>query len=83
MWQDKVIALCQVGAIFALQFIIWSKQKPSLTSSIMNVVFPAVISFCLVTLHLYYAATTASLIAVSWGVISAQIIMAKAKKPND
>jgi hypothetical protein len=83
MWQDKIIALCQVGAIVALQFIIWSKQKPSLTSSIMNIVFPAIISFCLVTLHLYYAATTASLIAASWGVISVQIIRTKSKKTND
>lgn len=74
MWQDKVIALCQVGAIVALQFIIWSKEKPSLTSSIMNVIFPAIISFCLYSLGLYFAATTASLIALSWGVITVQKI---------
>lgn len=72
MWQDKVIALCQVGAIVALQFIIWSKEKPSLTSSIMNVIFPAIVSFCLFTLELYFATTTAALIAFSWGIITVQ-----------
>ncbi len=39
MWQDNVIAVCQIGAIVELQFIIWSKEKPSLTSSMMNMVF--------------------------------------------
>lgn len=77
MWQDKVIAICQVGAIVALQFIIWSKAKPSLTSSIMNTVFPAIISFCMFTLHLYFATTTAAIISASWGVITIQILITR------
>jgi len=75
MWQDSVIALCQVGAIVALQFIIWSPKKPSLTSSVMNTVLPAIVSFCLFTLELYFAATTAALISLCWGVIVAQILI--------
>ena len=80
MWQDKVIALCQVGAIVALQFIIWSKDKPSLTSSVMNVIFPAIISFCMYTLGLYFAMTTAALISLSWAVITIQILTTKNQK---
>lgn len=77
MWQDKVIAICQVGAIVAMQFIIWSKDKPSLTSSIMNTVFPAIISFCMFTLGFYFAMTTAAIISLSWGVVTVQILLAK------
>ncbi len=79
MWQDKVIALCQIGAIVALQFIIWSKEKPSLASSVMNTIFPAIISICLFTLHLYFATVTAAIISFSWGVIAAQLIFRKSK----
>lgn len=82
MWQDKVIALCQVGAIVALQFIIWSREKPSLTSSVMNTVFPLIISFCMYTLHLYWAMTTAGIIGLSWGVVTIQILMKKRAKNN-
>jgi hypothetical protein len=80
MWQDKVIALCQIGAIVALLFIIFSKKKPSLTSSVMNTVFPAIISFCLFTLELYFACTTAAIISISWGIITVQILLNKDKK---
>lgn len=80
MWQDKVIALCQVGAIVALQFIIWSKEKPSLTSSVMNTVFPLIVSFCMLTLHFYFAMTTAGIIGLSWGVVTIQILVSKNKK---
>jgi hypothetical protein len=82
MWQDKVIALCQVGAIVALQFIIWSKEKPSLTSSLMNTIFPLIISFCMFTLHLYFATVTAGIIGLSWGIITIQILSAK-RNVND
>lgn len=77
LWQDIVIALCQVGAIVALQFIIWSKDKPSLTSSVMNTIFPLIISYCMFTLGLYFAMTTAAIIGISWGVISVQIVTSK------
>jgi len=80
MWQDKVIALCQIGAIVALQFIIWSKEKPSLASSAMNTVFPTIIAFALFTLHLYFSTVTAALIALSWAVISIQKLLEKHTK---
>lgn len=80
MWQDKVIAMCQLGAIVALQFIIWSKDKPSLTSSVMNTILPAVVSFCLFTLGLHFAMVTAGLISVSWGVITVQILLSRNQK---
>jgi hypothetical protein len=80
IWQDLVIALCQVGAIVALQFIIWSKEKPSLTSSVMNTIFPLIISFCMFTLELYFAMTTAAIVGISWGVITLQILVTKKQK---
>ena len=82
MWQDKVIALCQIGAIVALQFIIWSDKKPSLLSSIMNTVFPSIVAYCMYTLHFYFAMTTAALIGLSWGVIAAQILLARKSVQN-
>lgn len=80
MWQDAVIAACQFGAIVALQFIIWSKDKPSLTSAVLNVIFPAIISYCLFTLQLYFATTTAAFISLSWAIISVQIIQKRARR---
>lgn len=77
MWQDKVIAVCQMGAVIALVPIIFSKKKPGIIPSVMNVIFPGVVSVTLATLHFYYAMTTAGLISLGWLVISLQVAKEK------
>ncbi len=77
MWQDKVIAICQVGAIIALQPIIFGKYKPSLPTSAMNFLFAGIISVTLSTLHLRFAMTTAGLISISWLIIGIQKLRQK------
>ena len=75
MWQDKVIAVCQFGAVIALIPIILGKQKPGILPSVMNVIFPGIVSFTLSTIHYWYAMTTAGLISVGWLIISVQKIL--------
>ena len=74
MWQDKVIAVCQMGAVIALIPIILSKTKPGLTPSIMNVFFAGIISITLSTIHYWYAMSTAGLISLGWLIIAVQKI---------
>jgi hypothetical protein len=80
MWQDKVIAICQMGAVIALIPIIFGKDKPGITPSVMNVVFPGIISFTLSTIHYWYAMITAGLISLGWLIISAQKILQRNNK---
>lgn len=79
MWQDKIIAICQAGAVIALVPIIFSKKKPGLLPSVLNVIFPAIISITLSTIHYYYATTTAGLISLGWLVITVQNLTIKLK----
>ncbi len=78
MWQDKVIAICQIGAIIALQPIIFGKYKPTFLTSAMNFTFAGIISVTLYTLHLRFAMTTAGLISISWLIIGVQKLRQKA-----
>lgn len=81
MWQDTVIAACQVGAIVALQPIIFGKDKPSQLTSYMNFIFAGTISITLSTLHLRFAMVTAAIISISWLIIAIQ--KGKQKRPHN
>ncbi len=72
VWQDIVITVCQVVAVFSLLPSISSDDKPALKTSIMNVCLVCVISFCMLTLELWFSSFTAGLIAVSWGILALQ-----------
>ena len=72
MWQDKVIAVCQMGAVVALVPIILSESKPGLLPSFMNCIVAAIISVTLSTIHYWFAMTTAGLIALGWLIIGVQ-----------
>lgn len=72
MWQDQVIAACQVGAIFALLPIIFGKDKPSAITSFMNFGLAGTVAITLSTLHLKLAVVTAALISLSWLIIGIQ-----------
>lgn len=80
MWQDKLIAVCQMGAVIALIPIIVGKDKPGILPSTMNVVFPGVISATLATIHYWYAMTTAALIALGWLIITIQKVLERNRK---
>jgi hypothetical protein len=71
-WQDVVISSCQLVAVFSLIPSITSNDKPALKTSAMNLILVLIIGNCLATLDLWFAATTAYLIAFSWGVLAYQ-----------
>jgi len=71
-WQDIVIALCQIGFIFALWPSVRSRHKPALYTSLGYVVLICAISFCLLTLHLWLSAATAFAGAVEWLILLIQ-----------
>lgn len=66
MWQDTVIAICQLLFIVAMWPTIKGKDKPALSTCIMNTVLVAVIAFCLGTLHLWFSLITATSTALLW-----------------
>jgi hypothetical protein len=72
MWQDKVIAGCQLLFFFAMLPSIRSKDKPALATSLMNCILVSVIVFCFVTLGLWFSVATALPAAGCWLVLAIQ-----------
>ena len=71
-WQDIVIAVVQVAFVFSMLPSILSKSKPALITSTSNVVLVLIITFCLLTLKLWFSAASALAIAITWGVLAVQ-----------
>ncbi len=71
-WQDIVISIAQLCFIFAMIPSIKSNDKPALATSVMNVLLVCTISFCLLTLHLWFSALTAITIAITWAILAVQ-----------
>lgn len=78
-WQDIVISVCQLLAVFSLLPSILSDDKPALKTSVMNVVLVSLICFSLFTLGLYFSAATAFAIVISWSVLAYQKYATKKK----
>lgn len=72
LWQDYVIAIAQIGFIIALIPTLFTKDKPPVSTSFMNVIILAIITFCLFTLELYFSTVTASAIAITWAIVGFQ-----------
>ncbi|MEK7603460.1 MAG: hypothetical protein AAB459_04455 [Patescibacteria group bacterium] len=72
MWQDKVIAACQLLFFFTMLPSILSKHKPALATSIMNCVLVTVIVFCFFTLDLWYSVATAIPASAAWFILAVQ-----------
>lgn len=72
MWQDTVIAVCQLAFVPAMIPTLRSHDKPALATSMLNVVIVSIITLTLTTLRLWFAAGTASLIALVWVVLAVQ-----------
>jgi hypothetical protein len=71
-WQDYVIAVAQICFVFAMIPSITSKDKPALSTSIMNVALVSTISICLLTLQLWLSAITALGVGICWLILAIQ-----------
>ncbi len=72
VWQDYVIALVQIGLVIALIPTLRGKDKPALSTSIMNTLLLGIITFCFFTLELYFATCTVLATALAWAVLAVQ-----------
>lgn len=72
VWQDIVISICQIIAVFSLMPSITSKDKPALKTSVMNMAIVFTIATTLLALKLWIASLTAYMIALSWTVLATQ-----------
>jgi D-alanyl-lipoteichoic acid acyltransferase DltB (MBOAT superfamily) len=72
MWQDTVIAVCQLAFLPAMWPTIKGKDKPPVSTCVMNVIIVCIIAFSLATLQLWFAFTTAMLIALTWAILAVQ-----------
>lgn len=73
-WQDIVISIVQICFILALIPTIRGSNKPAFITAIFNVGLVLVITFCLLTLRLWFSALTSFAIAMTWAVITYQTI---------
>jgi heme O synthase-like polyprenyltransferase len=72
MWQDTVIALCQLAAVPAMIPSIRGDDKPAFKTSFLNAIIVTIITCTLITLGLWFSAVTASFIAICWIILAVQ-----------
>lgn len=72
MWQDTLIAICQIAFLPAMWPTVRGRDKPALATSVLNAVIVSVIAFALATLGLWLAFGTAILIAGTWAILAVQ-----------
>jgi type III secretory pathway component EscU len=72
MWQDTVIALCQLAFLPSMLPTLMGKDKPALTTCILNACIVSVIVICFVTLELWFSVITGMLTASIWATLAVQ-----------
>jgi hypothetical protein len=72
VWQDVVIAVCQLAFIPAMLPTVFGKDKPAFATNVMNFTIVTTIASCLASLHLWFAAGTAVPIALIWLTLAIQ-----------
>jgi hypothetical protein len=72
MWQDTVIAICQLAFLPAMLPSILGKDKPALATSLMNMLLVGTIVTALGTLHLWFSVATGLVNASAWAVLAIQ-----------
>lgn len=77
MWQDTVIAVCQLAFFPSMLPTILGKDKPALSTSILNAVIVSIITYCFYTLKLWFSVATGTLTAAIWIVLAIQIYKSK------
>lgn len=71
-WQDVVLLICQIVFAIALFPSILSKNKPALTTSVLNTVFLYIIFLVNLTLNLYGFAAGIFIVATLWLILAVQ-----------
>jgi len=79
VWQDIVIAVCQLLFLPAMWPTLRGKDKPAFATSAANALLVGIITFTLGTLHLWFACITASLMALTWGILALQKLRSQKK----
>ncbi len=72
MWQDTVIAICQLAFFPSMLPTILGKDKPALSTSLMNAAIVTIITICFFTLHLWFSFATGMLTALIWAILAFQ-----------
>ena len=72
MWQDTVIALCQLAAVPAMIPSIRGNDKPAFKTSFLNAIIVSIITCMLFSLGLWFSTITASFIAICWSILAIQ-----------
>jgi len=69
IWQDLVIAACNIIFLGALIANIFNGSKPALITSISTAIALSIVAFCLLTLSLTVSGVVASLSAICWFIL--------------
>lgn len=80
MWQDTVIAICQLAFLPAMLPTILGKDKPALSTCLMNTVIVGTITVCLATLHLWFATATGTINGLCWLTLAVQKLLQQRKQ---
>lgn len=71
-WQDIVIASCQLAFLPSMLPTIFGRDRPALSTSIMNAVIVAIITLTMSTLHLWFSVVTGIITTLIWLTLAIQ-----------
>ena len=72
VWQDIVIAVCQLCFLPAMLPTLLGPDKPALSTSVLNALIVAVITVCFATLQLWFAVGTGTVTVLIWLTLAVQ-----------
>lgn len=72
MWQDTVIAICQLAFLPSMLPTLLGSDKPALATSILNAVIVSIIVLTFVTLELWFSVITGFITASIWAILAIQ-----------
>lgn len=72
IWQDIVLTICQLTFVVALFPTIFSKDKPSFSTSLINTIVLLIVGVVNITLQLYGFAVSVFILAIAWGTLAVQ-----------
>jgi uncharacterized membrane protein len=72
VWQDTVIAVCQLTFVPSMLPTLFGPDKPAATTSALNAVIVSIIVVTQATLGLWLSVTTGTLIVATWSTLAIQ-----------
>lgn len=72
MWQDTVIAVCQLAFLPSMIPTIAGRDKPAFSTSVLNAIIVGIITLTFVTLDLWFSVITGALTASIWATLAIQ-----------